>query len=391
MDQGGLSNMFDEMTVSEAAPTASPIEEDKKSAAGSEATAAEDQKEQLTTDPDRKLAFLAKIEKLEPIKASTTIELATVLGWTVVVKKDEFKVGDLCVYFTIGAVPDPMNPAFDFLKVGGKMKELKSKKIKGVLSQGAIVPITVLKDYGIDATKLKIGDDVSKETNTKKAVSEEEADVYADLPEKEAFPEFVPQTDEERIQNIPEILKEVEGLKVVITRKEDGCSSTYAWNKGRFYPCSRNNVWNKKTKASSQVYRIAEKYKIKEGLEKLGRNIAIQGEIVGPSMCNNRLNLKDLEFRVFNIYDIDDQLYLGYDEITEICTKLKLQQVPLLYSGIFPKEWKAPEDLLKHVENLEYYPGCPAEGMVIKSDMGKKEKRISFKAVSNKYLTHFKL
>lgn len=243
MDQGGLSNMFDEMTVSEAAPTASPIEEDKKSAAGSEATAAEDQKEQLTTDPDRKLAFLAKIEKLEPIKASTTIELATVLGWTVVVKKDEFKVGDLCVYFTIGAVPDPMNPAFDFLKVGGKMKELKSKKIKGVLSQGAIVPITVLKDYGIDATKLKIGDDVSKETNTKKAVSEEEADVYADLPEKEAFPEFVPQTDEERIQNIPEILKEVEGLKVVITRKEDGCSSTYAWNKGRFYPCSRNNVW----------------------------------------------------------------------------------------------------------------------------------------------------
>eukprot|EP00829_Urostomides_striatus_P001176 TRINITY_DN11389_c0_g1_i1.p2 TRINITY_DN11389_c0_g1~~TRINITY_DN11389_c0_g1_i1.p2 ORF type:complete len:109 (+),score=41.26 TRINITY_DN11389_c0_g1_i1:30-329(+) len=69
-----------------------------------------------------------------------------------------------------------------------------------------------------------------------------------------------------------------------------------------------------------------------------------------------------------------------------IIDRLGLSIVPVLQSGIYKKEWATVDDLLKYAETIEYYPGYPAEGIVIKSDLTKKEKRISFKAVSNKYL-----
>ncbi len=379
-DMGGLFDAPEVPVVSSPAPVAVP--EEKK------APAAEDEKAQLTTEPDRKLAFIAKVEKIEPLKVSKTLEVATILGWTVVVTKGEYKPGDLCVYFTIGACPDSTNPAFDFLKVKGKMKELKSHKVRGTLSQGAIVPLKTLEYYKVDPSTVKLGDDVSNQMKVKKGISEDEADIYAKgLPEQEPFPEFIPQTDEERIQNIPEILKEVAGMKVVITRKEDGSSATFAFNNGRFYPCSRNNVWNKRTKTNAWIYGTMEQYDLKEKMTKLGRNIGVQGEMVGPGVQGNRLELKEKEFRVFNIWDIDEKRYLGHDEILEICKTLGLSTVPVVYRGVFPKEVQTVDDLLKYAETVEYAPGKPGEGMVIKSDLDKTAKRISFKAVSNKYLT----
>lgn len=44
----------------------------------------------------RTLASVQRISHLEPIPEAENIQKATVLGWSVVVKKQEFKVGDLC-------------------------------------------------------------------------------------------------------------------------------------------------------------------------------------------------------------------------------------------------------------------------------------------------------
>ena len=41
------------------------------------------------------LASVQKVLKLEPIEGADLIEKATVLGWEVVVKKGEYRVGDL--------------------------------------------------------------------------------------------------------------------------------------------------------------------------------------------------------------------------------------------------------------------------------------------------------
>jgi RNA ligase (TIGR02306 family) len=66
----------------------------------------------------RKLASIQKIKSLEPIEGGDTIEKAGVLGWQLVVKKNEFKVGDLAVYCEIDCLM-PDRPVFEFLKPRG--------------------------------------------------------------------------------------------------------------------------------------------------------------------------------------------------------------------------------------------------------------------------------
>jgi len=63
----------------------------------------------------RKLATIQKIIALNPIPDAEFIEVASVLGWKVVVKKGEFQIGDLCVYCEIDSVL-PDKPEFEFLK-----------------------------------------------------------------------------------------------------------------------------------------------------------------------------------------------------------------------------------------------------------------------------------
>ena len=63
----------------------------------------------------RKLASIQKISATEPIQDADAIEKATVLGWQLVVKKGEFKPGDLCVYCEIDSVL-PERSEFEFLK-----------------------------------------------------------------------------------------------------------------------------------------------------------------------------------------------------------------------------------------------------------------------------------
>jgi len=48
---------------------------------------------------NRKLATLEVIKDLQPIPGADNIEVATVRGWKVVVRKGLFEIGSLCVFF----------------------------------------------------------------------------------------------------------------------------------------------------------------------------------------------------------------------------------------------------------------------------------------------------
>lgn len=50
---------------------------------------------------DRPLAYIHKIQSLRPIEGADVIEVATVLGWHVVVKKNLYKESDYVVYVEI--------------------------------------------------------------------------------------------------------------------------------------------------------------------------------------------------------------------------------------------------------------------------------------------------
>lgn len=107
----------------------------------------------------RKLATIQIIEELKPIEGADKIEAARVKGWWIVVKKDQFKVGDRVIYYEIDSLL-PVKPEFEFLLKGSTLKKsvidgkeyegirLKTIKLRGALSQGLILPVSILKNYG---------------------------------------------------------------------------------------------------------------------------------------------------------------------------------------------------------------------------------------------------
>ena len=64
---------------------------------------------------ERKLASIRKVLTTKPIEGADAIELAVVDGWQTVIKKGEFQVGDLCVYFEIDSFL-PIREEFEFLR-----------------------------------------------------------------------------------------------------------------------------------------------------------------------------------------------------------------------------------------------------------------------------------
>jgi hypothetical protein len=63
-------------------------------------------------------------------------------GWSVIVGKDEFHEGDLCVFFEIDSMLPECNTLVNILKRG---KRLKTLRMAGVLSQGLALNIDAAK------------------------------------------------------------------------------------------------------------------------------------------------------------------------------------------------------------------------------------------------------
>ena len=89
----------------------------------------------------RTLASIRKIEWLKPIEGRDRIELAGVLGWQVIVKREEFAVGDLCVFCEIDSVL-PEKPEFEFLRP--KNFRIRTMKLGSTVSQGIVFPLSIL-------------------------------------------------------------------------------------------------------------------------------------------------------------------------------------------------------------------------------------------------------
>lgn len=106
------------------------------------------------SDIERKLASVRRIADIREIPGADVIVCAVVDGWELVTQKsNNFKVGDLVVYFEIDSLL-PIAPEFEFLRdkcyvsdarsVNGEGFRLKTIKLRGQTSQGLILPIESL-------------------------------------------------------------------------------------------------------------------------------------------------------------------------------------------------------------------------------------------------------
>lgn len=269
----------------------------------------------------RKLATIEQVVKIQPALNSDNLQIVHIKGWQVITKINEFKLGDLCVYVEIDSIL-PDKPEFEFMRQ--RKFHVKTIKLRGNISQGIVFPMSILKNM---SSAYEIGQDVTEELNITKR--ETEIPIYLSGEVKGKFPTFLHRTDSERIQNIPEVLELYKDTNFYISEKLDGTSFTcYNYN-GNFGVCSRN-IELRETKENTYwaISRLL-------GLEiKLSnKNLALQGELIGPGIQKNKYKLSKLELRLFRIYDIDNGKLFTLTEFTDFVYNNNLLSVPILGTG----------------------------------------------------------
>jgi RNA ligase (TIGR02306 family) len=331
---------------------------------------------------DRKLASVVKIVDIQPISGADAIMVASVKGWKVVVKKDEYKVGDLAVYYEIDSFL-PVRPQFEFLRKSSFKRmgssegfRLKTIRLRGQISQGLLTPIPA------DISNPKEGDDLTEALGIVKYEPPIPAQLAGKI--KGTFPSFIPKTDEIRIQNFEsEVGFSPVGERAYVTEKLDGTSFTCYFNNGVFGVCGRN--WELSETDDNSLWRMAKVLELKDKMTKHGKNIALQGELIGAGINGNLYGMSDHKLFFFTGYDIDKGRRMFFDELEWVLFGLQLQMVPVLekYGFVIPNENNIVDYMLKYAEgksvlNME----VDREGVVVRG----LEKEFSFKAISNTYL-----
>lgn len=407
----------------------------------------------------RKLASIRKIANITPIVGADAIETATVDGWTVVVKKNEFKIGDRVVYLEIDSwVPNELAP---FLSKGKEPREfngvrgerLRSIRLRGQLSQGLLLPIDVAINAFVNS-KFDEGQELSEfftpdvDLTELLNIQKWEAPLPACLVGQAdgVFPSWIRKTDEERIQNLyDEVFRfeqVVQPIPVELTAEQaengiragrlvivdgvlntfkpviadpnalfevstklDGSSMTAYVRYSQVFEqvktgvCSRNLMLKVNEENADNTF---VKMFVESGLQQLlhefyaqtGRSIAVQGELIGEGIQNNREGIKGHQFYIFKIFDIDNQVYLSPKARREIAdffieksnfvgNQRMINHVPVLHESVRLADLGITDiqSALKYAEGPSLN-NAVREGVVFKRIDG----GFSFKAISNLYL-----
>jgi len=338
---------------------------------------------------ERKLASIRVIEDLQPIEGADRIEVATIDGWRVVVRKGEFTIGDMCVYFEIDSIL-PERPEFEFMR--DRHFRVRTIKLKKQISQGIAFPLTILPhymNYYLHNEGITIGDDVTEFLGIK----EYEPTISACLSGivKGNFPDFLIKTDEERVQNLKYLLEWCQDMRLYVSEKLDGTSMTCYLKDGEFGVCSRR--LDLKESENNLYWKIARRENIEEKLRKYaGDNIAIQGELIGSGIQGNKYGFKPDEYayKIFNVFSIKVGEFLNCYYMEKFCSECGLYIVPILEYDFYLNH--TIDELLIYADGQSVIGNTIREGLVFRAfqeTYHPKVGRVSFKAVSNQFLLNY--
>lgn len=408
----------------------------------------------LNAAQERELAYIVIIDGIEPIEGYDRVEHAIVGGWRVIVQKDQFKVGDPAIYFEIDSRVPADRECFAFLEK--RHYKIKTLKMCKTISQGLLMHASDFGWTADDGSNFSeqmpyITDDegythfvegesrfltqklgvtyAEDEDNQRKSAP---VDKYKKMAQrhqklfkkpfirwmmrhewgrkllfiffgkkkdnKNGWPAWVSKTDEERVQNMPWILKD-DG-KWIATEKIDGTSTTFTMKRGKFgkkefYVCSRNVCFGTEDKAcfyDTNVYwEMAKKYKIYDVLADLMRRypdeewITIQGETYGEGVQKRDYSMKGHDFAAFNLIFSTKGRWNSHIMRTYLEMEYDVPCVPILEEGMRIDQFENVDAILAYAEGNSVIDGLPREGIVFRSEDGTR----SFKAVSNSFLLKY--
>lgn len=329
----------------------------------------------------RALATVRTIAEIRPIEGADHIVAYRVDGWWLVDKKDQYKIGDLVVYCEVDSwIPTELAP---FLSKGKEPKvfegvsgeRLHTIRLKGQLSQGLLMPLSVLKAHPNPNFD---GEDVTDALGILKWEAPIPLQLAGQV--KGNFPSEIPKTNQERVQNVR--LSEYQGESYEVTEKLHGSSCTfYLDNEDEFHVCSRN--LDLKPDEKNAYWKAAYKYNVEAEMRRLGlKGYAIQGELCGEGTNGNNYKL-GLEFFAFDVYIVGEG-YLSPFARHDLIGRMEIKHVPI-YTFEYHLVNDTKEDLLLKADGSSTIADCKREGFVFKSHSADK----TFKTVSNAWLLKY--
>jgi RNA ligase (TIGR02306 family) len=200
------------------------------------------------------------------------------------------------------------------------------------------------------------------------------------------FPTEIPKTDQERVQNLVEEIAVAyeRAAEFEVTEKLEGSSMTVYRIRGEFGVCSRN--LDLKRDENNTFWKVAIEEDIDAQMMAVDPywDFAIQGELIGPGVQGNIYKLSKPEFRVFDVYNIQEGKYLNPSARRDLIAGMGLKHVPVLATNadLIACEGKV-QNVLECAEGpSELNDKQEREGIVLKEVNG----GMTFKAISNKYL-----
>ncbi len=308
----------------------------------------------------RKLVSVQRIIDLRPIEDADVIEQAIVLGWSLVVKKGEFAVGCLCCFFEIDSIL-PDGPEWSEFMRPRKFR-VCTMRMRGCLSQGLALPLNIIPGFrpSLLLDSLKEGDEIT-----------ETLGVVQHIPRSlglgaenviGSFSHRVSKTDAMRLQSEPWLLDEVLKNPFVVTVKLDGSSATYVKHEdGTFQVFSRNSEIEE---GSGWYWHIAKRHNLKE---RMVPGTCIQGEVCGPGVQKNRMNIPELRLYVFDYIVLNEgpPKYSGPLQIRDLVEPLGLDTVPIDWITM-GKQPATVDDFIRLANGTYEGTENPREGIVVR-------------------------
>lgn len=344
-----------------------------------------------------KLASIEIIKNIRKHPNADKLDIANVLGYQVIVGRDEFKEGQYVVFIQ----PDSILPE-GISKYAPHLKDLEGKRVRSIklrkeFSFGVVIGLYQTWNSDINCTS---GFDMTKIMGIKKY----EAPVKPGTQEgtKPGLPFGIPKTDEERYQNIN--LEKYRGWPYVLTQKRDGSSMT-AWVKGPTnkvakYLARKYTFFNNllvKTGITSRTMQISKsvdnnytkvfkKYdldrKLRTEYSITGADFALRGEMFGVGINTSKPNkdaaLPELMFEVFDILDLQTMKLKPFLDVAHICS---FSGIPcVMTTGVAPF---LPTETIATAERIALDKGW--EGVVVKLLSPDATETASFKVMNLQY------
>lgn len=377
---------------------------------------------------ERELAYIVRVSETKDLEGYDKVHYVHVNGWWCVAGKD-IKTGDLAIYFEIDSLLPSNDARFAFME---KRKYLvKTQKMCKVVSQGLVLALSdfpELKnckegDFVTDKLHVEKYDpepinegpvkpkvsDFQRAMNSHKRLFNNPvvkfamrfrfarwllAKLFVPKKDKCKWPEWLPKTGSERIQNLPGLLGS--STKYIITEKVDGCSTSFILTEKDKYMVGSHNVIKNPEKGSDggNFYKInvwaesGANYSIESVLRDLKKDlklktVAIQGETYGDGIQKRTYSLKHKhDFAVFHIWF--DGVRLSIKDMIAVCDKYNLPHV-----HVYNYEYSIPETVEQIIEDVDNsksnIDGGDIEGFVFYSQDGQQ----NFKCVSPNFLLKY--